>query len=118
MCIRTGAVPQWNMKAPAYFGLNVKVTDSPFATERNATFGSICAAWKSMECGMSTSFVSVNSTVSPTRVCTNGPGMSPSNVHAATTVSSEIRTGACLACQCIRCTFPAGIDGSSGAMRW
>ena len=48
---------------------------------------------------MSTSFVSVNSTVSPTRQCTIGPGMSPSNVHAATTVSSVMRTGASRACQ-------------------
>jgi len=34
-------------------------------------------------------------TVSPTRVCTNGPGMSPSNVHAATVVSSAMRMFAC-----------------------
>ena len=44
MCMSTGAVPQWNMNAPAYFGVKVKVTDSPFTTERNAILGSICAA--------------------------------------------------------------------------
>ena len=68
MCMSTGAVPQWYMNAPANFGLNVNVSDSFLTIDLNACFGSICAAWKSIECGMSTSFVSVNSTVSPTRV--------------------------------------------------
>lgn len=99
MCISTGTVPQWYANAPANFGVKRYVTDSPFATERNASFGLICAAWKSIECGIAASLVSVNSTVSPTRVCTIGPGMSPSNVHAATTVSSEMRTGTSFACQ-------------------
>jgi len=95
-----------------------KVTDSPFPTDRNANFGSICAAWKSIEWGIIASFVSVNSTVSPTRVCTIGPGTSPSKVHAATTVSSEIRTGASRACQ-RSCSNPPGASGgSSGAKRW
>ena len=67
MCMRTGPVPQWYMYAPACRGWNVNVTDSPFPTERNAVRGSICAAWKSIECGTSPSFVSVNSIVSPWR---------------------------------------------------
>src|SRR6478752_7635531 len=106
------------MNAPAYFGVKRKVTDSPLATDRKATFGSICAAWKSIECGMSASFVRVNSTVSPTLVCTMGPGTSPSKVHAATTVSSEMRMGASRACQCSCSNPPGASGGSSGANRW
>jgi hypothetical protein len=96
----------------AHLGLKVNVTDCPLITDLKASFGSICAAWKSIECGISTSLVSVNSTVSPTRQCTTGPGMSPSKVHAATTVSSVMRRGTSRACQL---EAPAG--GGRGARR-
>ena len=65
MCASTGLVPQWYMKTPGSFALKRNVNDSPGATSRNATFGAIRAAWKSIECGIEPPFVSVISTVWP-----------------------------------------------------
>ena len=32
MCISTGGVPQWYMKAPGYFGVKLQVNSSPGLT--------------------------------------------------------------------------------------
>src|SRR5215211_7281389 len=74
MWARTGLVPQWYMKTPGSPAVKRKVNDSPGATSLKATFGAIRAAWKSIECGIAPPFVSVISTVWPSRTCTTGPG--------------------------------------------
>ena len=74
MWASTGFVPQWYMKTPGSLALKRKVKDSPGATSRKALFGAMRAAWKSIECGIAPPFVSVISTVWPSRTCTTGPG--------------------------------------------
>ena len=71
-----------------------------------------------MECGIRPALVSVNSTMSPWRTWTIGPGISPSNVHAATTVSSRTRIGTSLAVKWRRVTRWCGSGGSTGSNRW
>ena len=59
-----------------------KVNDSPGAKSRKARFGAIRAAWKSIECGIGAPFISVISTVWPSRTWTIGPGAPwPSNAQ-------------------------------------
>ena len=82
MCASTGFVPQWYMKTPGSPALKRKLNDSPGATSLKATFGAMRAAWKSIECGIAPPFVSVISTVWPSRTWTTGPGAPwPSNAH-------------------------------------
>jgi hypothetical protein len=82
MCISTGFVPQWYMKTPGSFALKLKEKDWPGATSRNATFGAIRAAWKSIECGIAPPFVSVILTVWPWRTWITGPGAPPEKAQA------------------------------------
>jgi hypothetical protein len=82
MCASTGFVPQWYMKTPGSPAVNLKLKESPGWTSRKATFGAIRAAWKSIECGIEPPFVSVISTVWPSRTWTTGPGApGPSNAQ-------------------------------------
>ena len=83
ICISTGFVPQWYMNTPGSPALKRKVNDLPGMTSMNALSGAIRAAWKSIECGIAPSFVSVISTVCPCRACTTGPGAPPSKPQAA-----------------------------------
>jgi hypothetical protein len=54
--------------------LKRKVNDLPGITSLKAMFGAIRAAWKSIEWGMAPPFVSVISTVWPSRTWMFGPG--------------------------------------------
>ena len=82
MCSNAGAVPQWYMYAPGAEATKLNFFDAPVATSEKATFGAICAAWKSIECGIMPLFVSVTSTRWPTRTWITGPGAVVPNVHA------------------------------------
>ena len=52
MCIATGAVPQWYRNAPGTRGDQRNAIESPGITLVYTRLGAICAAWKSMLCGM------------------------------------------------------------------
>src|SRR5215218_3121397 len=108
MCASTGLVPQWYMKTPGSFALNLNVNDSPGATSRKATLGAIRAAWKSMEWGVAPPFVSVMRTVWPWRTWTIGPGTPPSNPQPLYLTPGAISTVTSFSFIWTLTTLPAG----------
>ena len=113
MCASTGFVPQWYMKTPGSPALKRKVNESPGATSLKATFGAIRAAWKSIEWGIAPPFVSVISTVWPSRTWTTGPGAPcPSNAQVLYFTPGAISTTMSFSVICTLTTSPAGIGGS------
>ena len=113
MWASTGLVPQWYMKTPGSLALKRKVKDSPGATSLNALFGAMRAAWKSIECGIAPPFVSVISTVWPSRTCTTGPGAPwPSNAHVLYLTPGAISTVMSLRVMCTLTRSPAASGGS------
>src|SRR6185437_3651791 len=66
---------------------------------------------------MEPALVNVNSTRSPWRTWTIGPGMSPSNVQAATTVSSRTRSAVSRAVKWSLTTSCVDTGGSAGSNR-
>ena len=113
MCARTGFVPQWYMNTPGSFALKRNVNDSPGAESLNATFGATRAAWKSIECGIEPPFVSVISTVWPSRTCTTGPGAPwPSKAHVLYFTPGAISTTMSLRVMWTLTRSPAGMADS------
>ena len=114
MCASTGFVPQWYMKTPGSFALKRNVNDSPGATSRNATFGAMRAAWKSIECGIAPPFVSVISTIWPSRTWTIGPGAPwPSKAQVLYFTPGAISTTMSFRVMCTFTRSPAGTGGST-----
>ena len=113
MCASTGFVPQWYMKTPGSLATNVYVIDSPGATSRNATFGAMRAAWKSIECGRLPPFVSVILTFCPWRTWIAGPGTLPPNVQARYLTPGAISTVTSSIVSLTSTTSPSGTGGSS-----
>ena len=112
MCASTGLVPQWYMKTPGSPALKRNVNDSPGVTSLNATFGAIRAAWKSIECGIVPPFVSVISTVWPSRTCTTGPGAPwPSKAQVLYLTPGAISTVMSFSVMCTLTRSPAGSGG-------
>src|SRR4029453_4035300 len=116
MCASTGLVPQWYMKTPGSFALKRNVKDSPGIASRNALFGAMRAAWKSIECGIEPPFVSVISTVCPCRTCTTGPGAPwPLNDQVLYFTPGAIWTVMSLSVMCTLTRSPAGTGGGGGS---
>ena len=89
------------------------MNDSPGATSRNATFGAIRAAWKSIECGIAPPFVSVISTIWPSRTWTIGPGAPwPSKAQVLYFTPGAISTTMSFRVMCTLTRSPAGAGGS------
>ena len=65
MCISTGGVPQWYMKIPAWFAVNVYVCDLPASIGTIAVLGETMPAWKSSEWVIVPSLTIVKLNVSP-----------------------------------------------------
>ena len=87
--------------------------DSPGATSLKATFGAMRAAWKSIECGIAPPFVSVISTVWPSRTCTTGPGAPwPSKAHVLYSTPGAISTVMSFRVICTLTRSPAASGGS------
>ncbi len=92
--------------------MKLNLSDSPGATSLKATFGAIRAAWKSIECGIEPPFVSVISTVWPSRTCTTGPGAPwPSNAQVLYLTPGAISTVMSFSVMCTLTRSPAGIGG-------
>ena len=113
MCISTGFVPQWYMNTPGSLALKRNVNDLPGMTSTKALLGAIRAAWKSIECGIAPSFVSVISTVWPWRACTTGPGAPPSKPQAAYFTPGAIWIVTSFSTMCTLTTSPAVSGGSA-----
>src|SRR6266511_2196312 len=88
----TGWVPQWYMNTPGEVALNEYVRLFPGMTSRNARFGAMRAAWKSMECGIDALLRMVTFTTSPTRARMTGPGTLGPKVQTVTTLPGAIST--------------------------
>jgi hypothetical protein len=117
MCASTGFVPQWYMNTPGSPAVKRKVKESPGATSLKATFGAIRAAWKSIECGMAPPFVSVISTVCPSRTWTTGPGAPwPSNAQVLYFTPGATSTTMSFSVICTLTRSPAGIGGSDASV--
>ena len=113
MCASTGFVPQWYMKTPGSEAVKRNLIESPGATSLNATFGAMRAAWKSIECGIAPPFVSVISTVWPSRTCTTGPGAPwPSKAQVLYLTPGAISTVMSFRVICTLTRSPAGAGGS------
>ena len=90
-----------------------KVNESPGATSLNATFGAMRAAWKSIECGIAPPFVSVISTVCPSRTWTTGPGAPwPLNDQVLYFTPGATSTTMSLSVMCTLTRLPAVSGGS------
>jgi hypothetical protein len=85
----------------------------------NALSGATRAAWKSTECGIAPSFVSVILTICPWRTWITGPGAPPAQAHAAYLTPGAISTVTSLRTSLTSAIGPAGMAGiAAGKGLW
>ena len=86
----------------------MKVNDLPGSTSLKATFGAIRAAWKSIECGIAPSFVSVIRTVWLSRTWITGPGAPFPHAQALYLTPGAIEIVTSFSVRWTGTTLPAG----------